>query len=154
MKKKIVQLGFVALVVLIFAIPTARANHSHGEFGYGHHEGFSGGRMDEKFFHKMYFILQHEEELALTEKQTEAIQNLAHEVKKNAIKQGAEIEVLELGIAHELHGDSANLEVINKLVDQKYELKKSKEKGLAEAIVKLKQNLSEEQYKKMKALFK
>ncbi len=54
----------------------------------------------------------------------------------------------------QLHEQVINIETVNQLIDQKYEAKKAKEKQAAGALAQLKSKLSDEQYQKMKDLFK
>lgn len=110
--------------------------------------------LDGKFLYKAHFILENVEELGLSDKQKEEIKNLKMDTKKNLIRQDAEIDVLALDIKQKMYESTIDTKAVNELIDQKYELKKAKAKASVEAIAKLKQILSDEQHKKMKAMFK
>lgn len=141
------SVGF-AVAALLLTAPVALADHSRG--GYGH----KGGDFESKFFLKAHLILENEGELGLTDTQKEEIRALKHNVKKSMVKQNAEIEILGLDISEQMHGTAIDLAAVNILVDQQYELEKAKAKSLILAITKLKQTLTEEQYGKLKGLYK
>ena len=150
-QKTAVSLGVLMFLALSVPglMPAASANH-----GYCHGGGRGmKGNFEGMFFFKSHFLLENAEQLALTEKQQEEIQNLKLEVKKSLIKQEAEVEVVELDIAQRVHGKVIDTEAVNKLIDQKFELKKTELKFIVESMAKLKQILSDEQYAKMKELF-
>jgi Spy/CpxP family protein refolding chaperone len=159
MSLNLTRLMILVVVTVALVVPAAHARHA-AEGGFGHkgcpfskEDGDKGG-LDHTFFHKAHFILDHADELGLSEKQTEEIKNLKVDTKKNLIRQEAEIDILALDIKQRMYGPSIDTKAVNELVDQKYELKKAKAKSSVEAIAKLKQSLSEEQYKKMKETFK
>ena len=142
------KLGILIVAALILASPVAFANYGggHGQCNSGD-SGFEG-----KFFHKAHAIVEHGEEIGLTEEQLDGIRNMKYDVKKVLIKQDADIEILGIDIKRQLQERSFDTEAVNKLVDQKYDLEKAKAKFLVESIAKLKQSLSEEQWEKLKDL--
>jgi hypothetical protein len=158
MLKKMPNILIIGMAMLLLAAPLAKANHGGG--GGGKHGSKmcamkgGGGDFEKKFYYKSHFILGNSDELGLSEKQTAEIESLVTQVKKGLIKQDADIEVLELDIKNLMHQDSIDVEAVNKLVDQKFELKKTKAKFLVEGIAKLKQSISDDQQAKMKELFK
>lgn len=154
MNKRMKIPAMAALWTIILAAPAIPAFAHGGAGGFGGHGQCMKMEGEGRFFHKSYFILSNGEALGLTDKQKADIQDLGFEVRKNLIRQNADIEVLNLEIEKALHGDSPDVKAIEQLVDQKYEARKAKEKFLIESVVKLKQNLSGDQQKKMKELFK
>ena len=146
MKKKYLIAGVsVLFVVLTLSLSKAYANYGH--HGFGHEGGLDGA-----FFMKAHAILENHEELGLSEDKIEAIKKLKLETEKMLIKQNAEIEVVSIDLMAKLHDYPVDVEVVNKFVDQKYELKKGKEKDLVEAIAKLKGTLTKDQYDKLHKL--
>jgi len=150
MAKKFVTL-FLMFATLMWLSPMTHARHS-GSWGHEScelHQGLGG-----KFFFKAHFILDHADEIGLTEEQQNDIRNLKNELKKNLIKQEAEIEVVKVDVDHLVHQNPIDTEVVNRLIDQQYEFEKAKSIKEVDAIARLKQILSAEQYEKMKELLK
>jgi uncharacterized OsmC-like protein len=83
----------------------------------------------------------------------EKIKKLEFEAKKELIRKDAELEILDLDIQAGLHEDKIDVESLQALVDQKYEVKKAKAKYLIQAFADLKGTLTEEQVKKAKDLW-
>jgi hypothetical protein len=109
--------------------------------------------LDEMLFHKAHFILMNQQEIGLSEDQVKTIKSLKLETKKSLLRQDVEIEVLALDIKAKLWEHPLDQEGINKLIDQKYELKKAKAKSLVDAYAKLRAVLTEEQMKKGKEIW-
>ncbi len=148
MNKKIVVVGLMALflgltVPSVFACGRPEMGGKKGE-----------GKLESMFFYKAHAILKAQDKLELSDEQAQAIRDLKTETKKNLIRQKAEIEVLDLDIQSQLHADKPNFETLQKLIDQKYEVKKTKEKATTEAFVKLKTSLSDKQWAAFKELKK
>jgi len=114
--------------------------------------GKMGDGMDGMFYMKAHLILENQEELGLAKDKIEEIKNLKLETKKSLIKQDADIKIASLDLMTKLHAYPVNVEEVNKLVDQKYELKKARTKSLVEAIAKLKATLTKDQYDKLEGL--
>jgi len=148
MNRKILTIG-IGLLLAAMTVPLADAYANHGRPGFG-----KRGGMDQMLFGKAYFILKNSAELGLSDEKAQAIQALKLETEKALIKQNAEIKVVCLDIAAQLHADSTDVKAVNALIDQKYELKKAKAKGLVEADAKLKGLLTKEQSEKLRALCK
>lgn len=141
---------------MVMAISAVAAHAGHG-FKSGHKFGPGEGKSDEcgkMFFMKAHFIEENQARLGLAADKIEAIKNLKLETQKMMVKQDAEIKVADLDIKSKLHDFPIDVEAVNKLVDQKYELKKAEEKNLVEALAKLKSSLSKDQYDKLKELKK
>lgn len=159
MGKKIMTLALVMSFLALVALPAAVQADKHGRKmgcqrcqykGKGHKEK----GLDEKIFYKAHFLMKNQEELGLSDEQVEKIKDLKVDVKKDLIKKDAEIEILAVDIKAKLYEDKIDVKAINKLVDQKYEIKKEKAKTLVEKYAALKGMLSEEQMGKLKGLFK
>ncbi|MGB2631287.1 MAG: Spy/CpxP family protein refolding chaperone [Candidatus Omnitrophota bacterium] len=110
--------------------------------------------LKDKFFKKIHFILKNEEELGLSDKQAKAIKKLKTDVKKDMINKKAQIDVLDVEIHTLMWEDPVDLDTMNSLIEQKYEIKKEKSKALAAACAQLKGILTEAQKDKMKSLWK
>ncbi len=76
------------------------------------------------------------------------------DIKKDLIQRKAKIDLIVVDIKAQMWEDKINTKAINKLIDQKYELKKAKAKSLLQAYVSLKKILTDEQKERLKELFK
>ena len=126
-------------------LSSAYANHG-GQHG--------GGDLEGKFFKKLYLIEKNQAEIGITDDKLQALKNLSVETKKALIKYEADIEIVGLDLNQKLYENPIDVAATNKLVDQKYELKKAKTKSLVEAFAKLKSTLSKEQLAKLKEIHK
>ena len=151
MRKKLkVALVLVPVLVLALSVPLGYAREYGKQGGHcGYHKG-----LEQKFFHKAHFILKNQGELDLSDKQIEEIRALKLETKKELIMRKAEIETIKVDIKANLYQDAIDTEVTNKLVDEKYELKKEKAKSLVKAFAALKNTLTEGQKKELKNLWR
>lgn len=143
-KRVIASLGVMVLAMTTVLSP-AYANHG------GQH---SGGDLEGKFFKKLYLIEKNQAEIGIADDKLQALKNLSVETKKVLIKYDADIEVVGLDLNQKLYENPIDVAATNKLVDQKYELKKAKTKSLVEAFAKLKSTLSKEQLTKLKEIHK
>jgi len=143
-------LGTIICLIVAFSVSVAPA---YAFLGHKDKGKSKDGDLESKFFYKAGFLLKHDEEIGLTGEQKTKVESLKMEVEKNLIRKDAEIEILGLDIKSALKADDANLEAINALVDQKYELKKQKTKDLVAAYLQLKSLLTDEQKEKKKALY-
>jgi len=107
-----------------------------------------------KFCKKVSFLMANSSELGLTDQQVTAIKALNSATKKSIIEHKAKIDVLKIDIKDLMYERTVNLETINPLIDQKYELKKAKTKTVVAAIGSLKNILTDEQYAEMKKMWK
>lgn len=143
-------MGTVLVVfTLIFSVLAVEA--------YARDYGKTKGRhwdLEEKFLKKAHFFLKNQEELELSDEQIEKIKDLKIKTQKDIIRKDAELEILALDLQSGLWKDTINIDVVNKLIDKKYDLKKGKAKSLVDAYAALKDILTEEQKKKMKDLWK
>ncbi len=98
-------------------------------------------------------MIVNQDELDLSDKQLEKIEDLKINVKKDLIKRNAEIDLIGVDIKSRLRDEKIDKKAINSLIDRKYELKKAKAKSLIDVLVELKNTLSEEQEKKLKDIW-
>ncbi len=121
------------------------------EKGYGHR---GGKDLTLGFFMKSHFLLEEQQTLGISDEQANAIRQLKVDVKKEVIRKSAEIDILELEIKEKLYESKIDVAAIQKLIDQKYEIKKALAKTVVEAYAKLKSTLNEKQWQDMKNLKK
>ncbi|MDP8217303.1 MAG: hypothetical protein P9M03_01110 [Candidatus Theseobacter exili] len=105
-----------------------------------------------KVIGKAHLMLINQEELGLSEEQIKQIKDIKINLKKDMIQQGAQIEILAVDIMAALWADKVDKEAVDKLIDNKYDLKKARAKELVTAYVKLNEVLNEDQAKEMKSL--
>lgn len=155
MKKK----SIIVLLVMMFLLLSSFLSTSYA-YEYGKGKGCQYGKgqhkksLDDKILYKAHFYLENKEKLGLTDEQITAIKDLKLKVKKSLVMMEAEIEVAALDTKAALYKDSINLESVNTLIDNKYELKKAKAKSLVAAYAELKSILTEKQKAKLKELYK
>ncbi len=165
MKKKL-----ISIITVIFVLGLMNSNsfaekghHETGHHEKGHHEkGHHGKRqhdygkmsMSKKFFMITMMIYKNKEEIGLTEDQRKQIESLKMELRKDNIKKKAELEILKIDIGSLMHKDQIDVAAVNKLIDQKYEIKKAKTKKGVESFVKLKKIITKDQMTKLKNLKK
>lgn len=147
----------LTMLVLFTSIAgiTAYAHEQEGcKWGAGEKHGFAGKDcgLEKVFFHKAFFLLKVKDKLGLTDAQVQEISNLKLETAKSVIHQEADLKALGLDIRAQLHSDKADLSSLSKLIDQKYEIKKTMEKAVAEAYLKLKGILTPAQKTELKKL--
>lgn len=123
-----------------------------GGFMSGHGKMACGMDKDKMFFKKAHMVLENADELGLASDQIEKVKALKYSVAKRTIKEDAEIETLALDIKEALGKDEVDINVVNKLVDQKYTLKAQKAKEEISAYADLKKILSPDQQKKVKEM--
>lgn len=99
-----------------------------------------------KFSGKIKTILAHQELLKLSEDQVKQINDLKILMKKELIRNKAEIEIVSIDIKSNLFGsDKIDLKMMEKLIDQKYKIKKEQAKSLVKAFSQLQDILNKEQ---------
>ncbi len=150
MKK--MRFGLMAAVVAAL-LTLSSAYAGHGDGGCGKRDGCGGDGFGQKFFMKAHFILEHAQELGLTQAKVDEIHRWKMEAKKKLIKQQAEIDVLALDIKSKLMQTPMDADGIKGLLDQKYDLLKAQSKESVDALAKLKNSLTPEQHAKLKALW-
>lgn len=114
----------------------------------------SGAKMsfEDKFSRKIHSIISNSDEIGLSAEQLEKIHALKYGVKKNIIKNNAEIDILALDIKEALGKDDIDTGAVNSLIDKKYAIKAQKTKEIVAACANLKTILTKEQQDKMKEM--
>jgi hypothetical protein len=115
--------------------------------------GHEADSIKDKFFRKAHFYLDKKAELGLTEEQVSKIENLKLSLKKDLIRNEADVEVLALDIKAKLMEDKVNASDVNGLIDKKYDLKKDAAKKTVSAFAELKTVLTDDQKTKAKGLW-
>ena len=137
----------VVVCLLTFGAADAYAKWEHGSKG-------KKQDLEHKFYKKAYMCLENADALGLSDDQIEELKNLKHGTKKDVIQKNADIEILGLDARHLLYQDEVDLDALNSIIDQKYDVKKAKAKVLVKAIAELKGLLSENQMDSLKAIYK
>jgi hypothetical protein len=142
----------IVLLVAFFAIaaPTLAYTDTHCDCGRMEQRH----KIGKKVFKKIHVIMKNKDELKLSENQITEIKKLKVDAKKNLIRKKAEIDVISVDIKSKLWDETIDVSGINKLVDQKYDLKKEKTKSLIGAYAELKKILSKEQKEMLKKLMR
>ncbi len=142
-KTQAVLIGMFVVVLTFFSISMSYAKDG----GHGHKYG-----LEEKVFKKMHLALKNQEQLGLSDEQYDKIKTLKINTKKDLIKRHAEIDLIGVDIKSKLWDETIDVKGINKLIDEKYNLKKEKAKALIAVYAQLKTILSKEQKEKFKKL--
>ncbi|MBN2144419.1 MAG: hypothetical protein JW774_07340 [Candidatus Aureabacteria bacterium] len=109
-----------------------------------------GVELEGKLFNKLHRIIMDKEDLKISDEQFTKIKDLKHNIKKELIRKQAEIDILAIDIKSKLWEDKIDKEGLDKLIDEKYEVKKAKTKALINAYVELQSLLTDDQKKKLK----
>ena len=138
------------LLSVMFVIALCSSGFAgHGKEGCGK----KYGDLEEKFFYKAHFIIQNGKALDLSDEQVKDIIRLKMETKKLLISAKADADVLWIDVISQLYEDKPDSEVIDALVEQKYQIKKARTKALIDSYLKLKGTLSEDQMKELKDIW-
>jgi len=143
MSNRFIRAGLIIFLVGIVCCQTAFAFDGKAMRGPKAGEG-------DKFFKNIHFILKNKGMFGLSDEQMQKIMDIKMGVKKDTIRNNAEIEIVGLDIKSELAKDKINLKAVNKLIDKKYNLKKGKAKTLVAAYAKIKGILTPEQLATLK----
>ncbi|HOY09380.1 MAG TPA: Spy/CpxP family protein refolding chaperone [Candidatus Omnitrophota bacterium] len=109
---------------------------------------------EEEFFKKAQMLLKHQEELKLSVEQVGKVKYLKLNVKKDLVMKGAQIKVIGLDVQSLLWEDAVDVDQVNALIEQKYDIKKAKAKMLVKALSDLNNILTDEQKKSLKDFYK
>ncbi|MFZ5801534.1 MAG: hypothetical protein ACOY3K_00265 [Candidatus Omnitrophota bacterium] len=155
MKNKIAILALIGALCCLGPVSSAYAEMCPFCDKKGMGAGDCGKKIEQMDFEdllywKAKFMLSNSSRVGLSTDQEDQIVAVKMATKKSMAMKNAEIEVLKLNLMEELKKDPANLETINGLIDQKYELKKAKAKELAAAFVDLCTIPSKEQKAELK----
>lgn len=140
-------LGLVFVLGLMQSVSFAEGQN---KFGGG---GAHGKSVKEKFFKKVKMIYSYQEEIGVSDEQLAKIKDIKIALKKDLIRKDADIDIIKIDIMSLLYEDQVDLEAVNKLVDQKYDIKKEKAKKTIATYAELKKILTEEQLDKLKGFF-
>jgi Spy/CpxP family protein refolding chaperone len=145
-KYLIMALALALVVGLMQSVSLAdkKTKHDHRE-----HKELS---IEKKFFKAVRLIYVYQDKLKLTDEQLGQIKDLKVALKKELIGKKADIKVIKVEIRSLMYEKEIDVGAINKLIDQKYEIKKAKSKTVIESCAKLKKILTEEQIKKLKEI--
>lgn len=145
-KYLIVTITLVLALGLMQSVSFAekRAGYDHGR----HHKK----SVNEKFFKKAKMIYLYQDELNVTDEQLDQINELKIALKKDLIRKEADLNIIKVDIRSLLHEDEVNISAVNKLIDQKYEIKKAKMKKVVQSYAQLKKILTKEQIEKLKEI--
>lgn len=149
MIRKFAALALVLMLAASFCVPAGYAEYRCERCGKAMYDKDMKG----KFFKKAHFILKNQKELDLSDRQIDQIKKLKADVKKDMINKRAKTDLLKVEIETEMWEDPMNLNAINSLIEQKYEVKKEKAKALAAAYAKLKGILTEDQKEELTSLW-
>ena len=136
----------VLIIVLSCFLATSLYADSYKQ---SRHHGYG---LDKKFVNKVHLALKNQEELGLSDEQYEKLKTLKMNTKKDLIKRNADIDIIGVDIKGKLWEDPIDKKGINKLIDQKYELKKAKAKALVESYATFQTILTDDQKKKLKEI--
>ena len=109
--------------------------------------------LEEKYFSTIFFLLQHKEELQLTEEQIQSIKDRKFDLMRQDIQSDAQLALIGLDMKKELHSVSPKLDQLETLVDNKTEVIRTLDKLYVRAIVDTQTLLTPEQRDTAKELF-
>ena len=109
--------------------------------------------VNDKVIYKAKMFLTYQEELGLSEKQIDQIEEIKYAVKREVISKDAEIDLLKIDIKEKLYADKTDVKAIDPLIEKKYALKKEKAEYLVAQYAKIKEVLSDEQYEEAKKIW-
>lgn len=144
----------VCLLTFLFVGIFAMACYAEGYQKRKRYDQGHGHSLEKKVFHKFHLAIANEVELGLSEEQYEKLRALKINTKKDLIMKRAEIDVLKIDINAKLWEDTIDKKGINKLIDEKYELKKEKAKALVDAYAQFNNILTEDQKKTLKTIIR
>ncbi|OGW80600.1 MAG: hypothetical protein A3G33_00220 [Omnitrophica bacterium RIFCSPLOWO2_12_FULL_44_17] len=148
MKKQIILWMLVFVLVGGLGVSGVDAYH-----GMKHGKGHCGG-IEDRLFDKAHFYTKYQDELGLETGQIDIIRTLKYSTKKDLVRYKAQIDTLNNEIDFKMSDDVLDLDTISRLIDQKYELEKAREKSLLQSYSQMKSMLSEEQNQKAKKLLR
>jgi Spy/CpxP family protein refolding chaperone len=108
--------------------------------------------LEKKLMQMFKAIYNYEHELGLTEEQLAQIKAVKVDIKKELIRHKADIDIIKVDFDALLYEDELDLETINQLIEQKYEVKTSKTKKIVATYAELKKILTKDQMESLKAL--
>ncbi len=142
----------IVTITLVLALGLMQSvSFAEKRAGYDH--GRSHKKSTEvKLFKKVKMIYLYQDELNISDKQLDQIKGLKIALKKDLIMKGADLDIIKVDIRSLLYEDVIDVGAVNKLIDQKYEIKKAKMKKVVESYAQLKKILTKEQMEKLKKI--
>jgi Spy/CpxP family protein refolding chaperone len=147
MKNKIAV--FVALAFLASSVLTGTAYAGHEWEKSKSSKCDSKDGVEKKFYRQAGMIMK---KLDLSKEQMKEVKALKSEVKKDLIRQQAEIDLVKVDCMSEMRQDSIDTDAVNALIDKKYDAKKAKAKIVISGIAKLNNILTKEQKETLKEM--
>jgi len=145
MRKKLMVITLLAVSICFLA------SSVHAD-GYGCKR--KGKGMEQKLFKKAGFLWMNQDEIGLSEEQVGQIKEIKIESKKELVKRNAEIDTVKIEIKSKLYDDDIDVVEVDKLIGQKYDMKKGKAKYLVKQYVKLKGVLTADQMDEAKKIWR
>ena len=108
---------------------------------------------NEMFNYKISFILMNSKDLEVTDEQMMKIKELKYKIEKSMIMSKAEMEITDIDIMQAFGKDDIDTVAIGKLIDKKYDAKKTESKALVSACADLRTILTMDQQKKLKDMW-
>lgn len=118
-----------------------------------HSEGSHKCPLTSKFFKKAHFLLENKEALGLSDEQVNTIKSLKSDVKKQTIRQMAEMQVFNIDVKNKLSAPVLDVEGLNKMADDGAAAMAQSAKSLIASYAKLKGVLTPDQETKAMALW-
>ncbi|MFH1062278.1 MAG: hypothetical protein V1747_05240 [Candidatus Omnitrophota bacterium] len=147
MRKNNLLIFITAIVALCMAIIPAYAWQNDGK------SDKDKGGLEAKFLGKIKSLSAHQEMLDLNDQQIKQIKDLHISTKKELIRSNAEIEIVSIDIKSNLFDtDKIDLKIMEKLIDEKYKIKKDQAKILVKAFAQIQNILTKEQKDTLKNL--
>lgn len=142
----------VLSVAVVVVLAVLFAGHLYAKECSQQKKGEHGFNLEKKVLEKMHGALSNKEALGLSDDQYQEIKALKIAVKKDLIRSKAEVDIVTIDMKSMLSESPIDVAGVNKLIDQKYELKKARAKALVDVCAKFKGVLTDEQQKKLKSL--
>lgn len=146
MKKKIAAVFCLSIFTMLICFSLIA--HAEGD----HKKGQDGHCIKKVLFHRFHSIIKNQDSLNISDKQISKIKELKISIKKDLIKQNAEIDIVKLDMKLKLWDEAIDKKGLNKLIDKKFDLKKDKEKLLVDTYIELNNILTGEQKKKLQGI--
>jgi len=151
-------LAFALIFLLGFGVPAfsfgEKSKRCKGKKGECKAHWETKDMLSHKVFFKGRFYLKNAEALNLTEEQKEKIKSIKISLKKDLLRNNAEIETTKIDLKAALHKKPLDAVKLASIVDKEYELKKKMAKDSVQALVSIKGVLADEQKEIARALYK
>ena len=145
MKK--VSIAVMCLCLVLVSSGFAEAYSMSGR----ENKGERGDKQD-KCYQEVMFILKNSDELGLSDQQKTDIMEQKYAMQKNQINKKAEIDLVAVDLKKELWKEDVDVNAVNALIDQKYQLKAQRQKDIIGTSVAIKNSLTAEQREKVKEM--